>query len=163
MGCEAAERFQSADKIIRIQEVAEMAAQLGMAVIVVAFYRRLLDCAVNAIDLAIDPWMARFGQPLLNPVCLADQIEPHKTRVDGVTVSGLLCELDTVVRHGFVNCARHYPKEMFKELLDRLTVGFVYQLRDCELDGAVNGHEERQLAFRGTDLVLFPILGVCGN
>lgn len=129
-----------------------MAAQLRVAVVVIAFHRRLLDGAVHALDLAVGPWMVRFGQPVLDPVRLADQIEPHGPRIDGVPVSGLLCELDAVVRQDRVDLVRHRLKEVFKELPGRLAVGFLYQLRDCELAGAVDSYEEIELALFGPDL-----------
>lgn len=79
-------------------EVDDVRFRLRMAVVVIALHRRLLDGAVHALDLAIGPWMVQFGQPVLDPVCLADQFEPHGPRIDGVPVSGLLSELDTVAR-----------------------------------------------------------------
>ena len=57
-----------------------MATQLRVAVVVKAFHRGVLDGAVHALDLAIGPWMVRFGQPVLDPVRLTDHIEPHGPR-----------------------------------------------------------------------------------
>lgn len=126
-----------------------MAAQPFMAVVVVAFYRRLLDGSVYALNLTNGPQMVRVGQPVLNPVRFADQIKPHGPRIDGVPVSGLLCELDTVVRQDRL---RRRLKEVFMELPGRLTVGFLYQLHDCERTGAVDGYEEIDLTLFGPDL-----------
>lgn len=123
-----------------------------MAILVIACYRRLLDGAVHALDLATGPWIVRLDLPVLDPEWLADQVEPHRPRKDGVPVSGLLCELDAVIRQDCVDFARRRLQKMFQELPGCLMIGFVYQLSDCALSGSIYGHEEIEITFFGPDL-----------
>lgn len=89
-----------------------------MAFIVEAFDDRLLDRPVHLLDLAVGPWMVRFGEPVLDVVGLADHVEAHLTRLGGVAVAGLLSEMDAVigqdrvdaVGHGFQADVRRTPK-----------------------------------------------------
>jgi len=54
-----------------------MRAQLIMAVVVVSFHRRFLDGSVHPLDLAIGPRMVWLGQPVFDPIGLADHVEAH--------------------------------------------------------------------------------------
>ncbi|MEQ5872683.1 hypothetical protein J4E08_22755 [Sagittula sp. NFXS13] len=77
----------------------------------VSLHRRLLDRAVHPLDLAAPqesspphcflflaaPWMAGFGQPVLNLIGLADHVETHSPRIRGVTIAGLFGELDAII------------------------------------------------------------------
>ena len=68
-----------------------------MAVVMEALDGRVLDRAVHPFDLAIGPWMVGFGQPVLDPVGLADHVKAHRPGVNGLPVPRLLCELDAIV------------------------------------------------------------------
>jgi hypothetical protein len=96
--------------------------------------------------------MVWFGHPVLDPVRLADQIEPHGPRIDGVPVSGLLCEPDTVVPQDRVDLVRRRLKGAFKVLPSCLASGFLGQLCHRGFAGAVDGHKEIELAVFGPDL-----------
>ena len=74
-----------------------MAAEPIVAVVVVSLDDRVLDRPVHALDLAVGPWMVRFGEPMLDPVGLADHVEAHWPGIDRVSVSWLICELDSIV------------------------------------------------------------------
>ncbi len=63
----------------------------------VSLHCRLLDRAVHPLDLAIGPRVVWLGPPVLNPIYLADHIEPHLPRICSVPVAGLFGELDTIV------------------------------------------------------------------
>src|SRR5579863_7775685 len=63
---EPLEGFQSAAEIIGCDQVAEMAAQVFVAVVVEALDGGFLDRAVHALDLAIGPWMFRLGCAVLD-------------------------------------------------------------------------------------------------
>ncbi len=84
-----------------------MAAQLLVVVVVVTFGRRILDGAVHPLDLAIGPRMVRFGQSVFDLICFADHVEAHGPRIDCVSVSGLICELDAIVRENGVDFVRN--------------------------------------------------------
>ena len=71
-----------------------MLAKLVMAVIVIAFDRRVLDRSVHPLDLAVGPGMIDFGQPVFDFVIIADTVENVS---EGVFLPGLIGELDAVV------------------------------------------------------------------
>ena len=123
-----------------------------MALVVKAFDGRLLDGAVHALDLAVGPWMVRFGEPVFDIVRLADHVEAHLARPGGVAVAGLLGELDAIVREEGVDAIRHGLQQVFQELPCRPTIGPVDQLRDREFAGAVDADKQVKLAFDGLHL-----------
>ena len=113
-----------------------------MAFVMEALDRGLFDRAVHPFDLAISPWMVGFGQPVLNPVCLADHIEAHRPGVDGVPVPRLLCELNTVVGENGVNLVRHGFQHVLEEFPGCFPVGFIDELGHGELARAVDANEQ---------------------
>ncbi len=68
-----------------------------MAVILVAFCVGILDRAVHSLDLGFRLRMVEFGQSMFNPVRLADHVEAHRSGINGIAVSGLVCELDAAI------------------------------------------------------------------
>ena len=92
----------------------------------------LLDRAVHPFDLAIGPWMVGFGQPVLDPVGLADHIKAHRPGVDGISVPRLLCKLDAVVGN-VMDLVGHGFEHMLKEFPGGLPVGLVDELGHGEL------------------------------
>lgn len=129
-----------------------MAAKLIVAVVVISLDGRILDGAVHALDLAVGPWVVRLGETVLDPVGLADHVEPHRSGIDGVPVSRLLRELDAVVCQDRVDLVRHGFQKEFKEFPGCLAVRLFNQLRDGELAGSVNGDKEMEFAFFCSDL-----------
>ena len=113
-----------------------------MAVIVVAFYGGILDRTVHSLDLAIRPWMVGFGQSMFNPVRLADHVEAHLSGIDGIAVSGLLCELDAVIRQNGVDFVGHNFQHVLQKLPSSASIRRFCELGDGELAGAVNGNEQ---------------------
>jgi hypothetical protein len=83
--------------VVGRQEVGEVCSQLLVAVVMQALDGGLVDRAVHPFDLAIGPWMVGFGQPVLDPVGLADHVEARLPGIDGIPVPRLLCELDAVI------------------------------------------------------------------
>jgi len=74
---------------------------------VVALYGRVFDCPVHPLDVTIRPGMVRLREPVLDPICLADHVEPHWPRYDGVSVSGLLREPDSFFCEDRVDAVGH--------------------------------------------------------
>ena len=70
---------------------------LIVSVIVIPSHARLLDCALHPLDLSVRPWMVWLGCAMLNPVCGADHIKPHWSRLRRVTVARLLTKLDAII------------------------------------------------------------------
>lgn len=66
IGCEPSKCLEASSKVVGCDEASEMSFELGMVVVVEAFDRRILDGAVHPLDLAIGPWMAWFGQSMLD-------------------------------------------------------------------------------------------------
>jgi hypothetical protein len=107
----------------------------------------LLDRAVHAFDLAIGPGVVWLGQAVLDPVGLADHVEPHRSGTDGVSVPGLLDELDAVVGQDRVDAAGHSIEQEFEELPCSLAICLLDQPSHCGLAGPVDGDEETEFAF----------------
>jgi len=51
---------------VSFYEVAQVSAKLIVAVVVEAFYLRILNGGVHPLDLTIRPWVASFGQAVLD-------------------------------------------------------------------------------------------------
>ena len=63
--------------VVGIEEIAEVRAEVVMAIIVIPFYGRVFNRAVHALDLSVRPRVVWLGQAMLGPVCGADHIKPH--------------------------------------------------------------------------------------
>lgn len=106
-----------------------------------AFDRRVLDRAVHPLDLAVRPRMVRLGQPMLDPVVLADHVEAHLPGAGGVPIAGLIGELDAIIGQDRVDAIGHDTQKVLEEFPGRLPVGLVDELGDRELAGSVDRHE----------------------
>ncbi len=113
-----------------------------MAVVVEAFDGRVLDCPVHALDLAVGLRMVGLGQAVLDPVGLADHVEAHRSRIGGVSIPGLLGELDAIVRQDRMDTVGNSLQQMLQELPGCPPVGFFDELGDGKLAGAIDCHEE---------------------
>ena len=111
------------------------------------FDRRVLDRPVHSLDLAVRPWVVGLGQPVLDAVGLADHVEAHWPRIDGVLVPRLLCELNTVFRQNRMDLVRHGLEQVLQELPGGLSVSRFNELSNCELGSSVDAHKEIELAF----------------
>ena len=74
-----------------------MDAQLLMIIVLIAIDCGVIDCSAHPLELTVSPWMVRFGQPMLNLVCVTDHVKTHRPRMCCISISGLLGELDAVV------------------------------------------------------------------
>ncbi len=68
--------------VVGIDEQMQMRSQLSMAVVVVAFDRRVLDRTVHSLDLPVGPRVVHLGQTVLDVMLVADTIEDVLTVVD---------------------------------------------------------------------------------
>jgi hypothetical protein len=95
IGCQAFEGFEAAGVIVGVDEVAEMAAQLVVIVVVIAFDSRLFDRPVHTLNLAVGPGVGDLGQTVFDIVFMADTVKD-------VPPSGFVFlavgELDAIVR-----------------------------------------------------------------
>ena len=124
-----------------------MRSQLIVGFVVKPFHRRVLDRSVHSLDLTVGPGMVGLGQAVLDPVGFADHVEAHWPGIDGITVPGLLGELDAIVGQDGVDLVRHGLKHVLQELPGRLSVSCCNELSDGKLGRSVNAHKEIELAF----------------
>src|ERR1700757_2744769 len=98
VGGKAAESLESFGEVVGSDEVAEMNAQLVMAVVVVALNRGFLDGACHTLDLAVSPGMVGFGEPVVDAMQQAGAIEGMAAKAGGWPLSILwqISELDAV-------------------------------------------------------------------
>ena len=152
--------------VVGIQEELDVPAQVVMAGVVVAVHGRFLERAVHPFDLPVGPGMIRPGQPVLDAVFLAGTTK-------GVNASGArlltgtpgrrgipstaflragVGELDAVVGEQGVDPVGHGLDQGVEEVGSDLACCLLVQLGKGELAGAVDGHEQVQLARLGADL-----------
>ena len=124
-----------------------MRAQLIMIVVVIPLDRGVLDRAVHPFDLAVGPGVIGFRQPVLDPVCVADHVKAHGSRIDCVPVSRLLGELYAIIGQDGVDVIGHGFEQVLKELPRGLAIGLFDKLSDSVLAGPINANEEIELAF----------------
>lgn len=117
-----------------------------MAVVVEALDGGLFDRPVHPFYLAGARRMVGFGQPVLDPVRLADHVEAHRPRGDGVPVPGLFGELDAVVGQDCMDLVGHGFEHVLQELPGRLSVGRCNDLGNRELGCPVNADEQGELS-----------------
>ena len=61
VGCQSVAWLEAACVIVGITDVAEMSTELIVIVKVIPFHDRLLECAVQPLDLSVRPWMVWLG------------------------------------------------------------------------------------------------------
>ena len=103
--------------------------------------------SVHALDLSTRPWMVGLCQPVLDTMRVTDHVEAHLAGVNLVPVSGLICELDAIIRKYGVDPVWHGLQEVFEKLPRGLSISFVDQTGHRELAGSVNCDKEIQLPF----------------
>ena len=153
VGGKAAESLESFGEVVGSDEVAEMNAQLVMAVVVVALNSGFFDGAVHTLDLAVSPGMIGFGKSMVDAMQQAGAIEGMAAKAGGWSLSILwkISELDAVVGEHGVNAIRNCSDQRFEESRSSLHVSTLDQLHESELRNAVDSHEEVELAFRGAN------------
>ena len=95
--------FVTVRVVVGIDEIADVRAEVVMAIVVIPFYRRVFNRAVHALDLSVRPRVVWLSQAMFNAICSVNQVKPHGPGTGGVPVAGLLTKLDTVVRKDCVH------------------------------------------------------------
>ena len=129
-----------------------MGSQLIVAVVVEALYRGVLDRPVHSLDLTVRPRMVGFGQAMLDPVGLADHVEAHWPRVDGVPVPGLLGELDAIIGKNRVDLVGHGFEHVLQELPSCLSISRFNELSDSKFGSSIDADEQVELPLSGLHL-----------
>lgn len=124
MRCEALQGLETLGEDLGCQEVREGDSQLVMALMVVTFDRCLLERPVHSLHLAVGPRVVWLGRPVFDLMAPAGGVEWMTAPCRGRTfpVFGQIGELHAVIGED-----------------------------DVDLVGAVDGDEEVELAFSGTD------------
>jgi|SRR5271170_941545 len=151
---QASKSLQAFGEIVGGDEVAEVGAKLRMGVVVVALDRSFFNSAVHALDLAVGPGMIRFGKPVVDVVGKTDPVKRMTTEAGGWTsaVLGQVGELDAVVGEHRVDAIGHSGEQRLQECRGSPHVSTFDQFHEGELRGAIDGHEEVQLALGGAHL-----------
>jgi hypothetical protein len=154
VGRKTAESLESFGEVVGSDEVAEVNAQLVMAVVVVALNSGFFDGAVHTLDLAVSPGMVRFGEPMVDAVPKTDPVKRMAAKAGRWPLAILrqIGELDAVVGEHGVDAIRDSRDQRFEECRRSLHIGTFNQLHESELRGAVGGHKEIKLAFGGAHL-----------
>src|ERR1700757_1517850 len=148
VGSKAAE----SGEVVGSEEVAEVNAQLLMAVVVVALNRGFFDGAVHTLDQAVSPGMVRFGQPVVDAMPKTDPVKRMAAKAGRWPLAILrqIGELDAVVGEHGVDAIRNSRDQSFEESRRSLHVSTFDQLHESKLRGAIDGHKEIELALRST-------------
>jgi len=95
-----------------------MAAELIVAVVVIAFDGCLLDRPVHPLDLAICPEVLGLGQPVLDTVPPTCSVERTVQGPRGWSVAVLrdVGELDSVVGQHYVDFVEHNSDQRFQDV-----------------------------------------------
>ena len=67
---------------------------------------------------------------------------PLLSGIDGIAVSGLLCELDAIIRQDGVDFVGHNFQNILQKFPSSASIRRFGELGDGELAGAVNGNEQ---------------------
>jgi len=96
---EAFQGLEPSSVIVSSNEVGEVALELVVTIVVIAFDCRFLDSSVHALDLTIGPRMLDLGQPMFDAVLSAAHIEHmrHESRRRSIGVARREGELNAVI------------------------------------------------------------------
>jgi hypothetical protein len=81
--CEALQGLQTSTEVVGGNEVGEVLSELVVAVVVVAFDRRILDRPVHSLDLTVGPGMPRLCQPMFH-------VQPGACELERMTKEALV-------------------------------------------------------------------------
>ncbi len=103
--CQTLESFEPSGKVARGDEVGEVAPELVVIFVAVAFNRGLFEHAVYALSLTVGPGMAWFGQAVINVALSAGRFESVRSEAFPTFQRGLnvRCRRTCIARHGEVN------------------------------------------------------------
>ena len=126
----------------------------GMGAVVVTQDGCLFDGAVHAFYLAVGPRMLGLCQTMFNIVLGTADIEhvPGRTSLSTLTVTGRVTKGTTVVGEHGVDLVGHIGNQVLQKSGSGFSGRVTVQLGIGKLAGPVDGHEQVELAFFGTDL-----------
>ena len=110
-----------------------------------AFDGRVFNCSVHAFDLTIGPWVVWLGQAMLDSIGVTDHVKAHLPGISGVSVPGLVGELDAVIGQPGVDAERHVLQQMFEELPRCASVNLVDELGNRKFARVVDADKQVSL------------------
>ena len=154
VGREAAKGLEPASVIVGVQEELQVASELVVALVVVAFDSRFLEGSVHPLDLPIVPRVVGLRQAVFDAVLVADPVEhvPAVTGCRARSIAGCMAELLPVVGQHRVDVVRHCLDQDTQEVRRDVAVGFRLQFGEGKLRGSVDRDEQVELAFLGSNL-----------
>ena len=126
--------------------------KLGMGAVVILFDGGFFQGTVHPFDLAIGPGVIGLRQAMFNAVLEADPLKGVNTPLGSraVSVRRQIAKLNAVIGQYRVDGIRDGRNQVLQKGDGRFTRSPITQFGIGELAGAVNGHEQVQLAFLGT-------------
>ena len=151
---EAIERLESTGEVVGSEEVVQVRFELVMGVVEVSLHRSVLDGPVHAFDLPVCPWMVGLGEAVFDSMNEAEPVEGVPTEACRWSLAILrqVGELDPVVGEHGMDAIRNGLDECFKERCRSSHICLFDEFDHSELRGAVDGHEQVELAFGGSHL-----------
>ena len=152
VGREAFEGLESSGEVVGPEEVVQVRFELVVGVVEVALDRSVLDGSVHALDLPVGPGMVGFGKPVLDSVDMAEAVEGVAAKTCGWSLAVLwqVGELDSVVGEYGVNTIWNGFDERLEERGSSSHICLFDEFDHSELRGPVDGHEQVELALRGS-------------
>ncbi len=128
-----------------------MIFELFVALVMIAFDGRFLDCPVHAFDLTIGPRMLDFGQPMFDPIFPAAHVEHvrHVFCCWAICVARRESELDAIVGENRMDFVRDCCDQPFQKGGGRPSAGLLDQLHDSEFAGAIDSDIEIEFSLGG--------------
>ena len=148
------ESFESSGEVVCVDEVIEVNGPLFMAAVVEAMDSGFLDSSVHTFDLSVGLGMVGLGESVLDVMSQTYPIKEVSSPAGrgAVAVLRQIGELDAVVGEHGMDAIGHGCGQRLEERRNRLHIGLAHEFREDELAGAIDGHEQVQLAFRSAHL-----------
>ena len=151
--CEALQGLQTSTEVVGCDEVGEVLPELVVAVVVVAFYRRVLDRPVHSLDLTVGPGMPMLCQPMFYVQLGAGELECMAKEALVLclhlldiarrpAIAGGIGEVRPIVGEHGVDLIGHCGGEVTEEVSGDPTGGLLVQLDEGELGGAIDGDNQ---------------------
>ncbi len=154
IGRQSFEGLESSGEVVGSEEVGQVSFELVMGVVEVALHRSVLDGPVHALDLPVGPRVVGLGEAVFDSMHETEPIERMSAEACRWSLAVLrqIGELDAVVGEHGMDAIRNGLDECFKERCCGSHIRLFDEFDHRELRGAVDGHEQVELAFGGPDL-----------
>jgi len=153
IGGETLQGFEPSSEVVGAHEVSQMLSELVMAVVVVAFDRRVFDGAVHPLNLTIGPGMSRLGQAMVHIVLgtgILKGMGPEELAAFHRFLDQRGCrscvagrgEVNAMVGQDRVHPVRHRLDQRAQEVAGDSGRHLLVQFHKSELAGAINRNQQ---------------------